>query len=179
MTERIVGKILGLFLLLGAATPLLAGEVILGPHPEICKAGSTVPALLVHVEGFKDRKGQVRLELYSDQADDFLADRDDLLARHAVFVRIDVPTPAEGPVAICLQPPGAGQYSLMVLHDRDYNKKFTLFTDGVGFSNNPRLGLSKPSVKDVIFSVGGGVKDLTVVLNYMHGLTPRPVSRPK
>ncbi|MDA5194181.1 DUF2141 domain-containing protein [Govanella unica] len=152
---------------------------ILGPEAAACETDLGTPAILVHVNGFKDRKGQIRVELYSDKKEDFLAGRQDLLSRNAVFKRIDVPVPPEGPVAICVEAPGAGRYSLVVLHDRNNNGKFNVFNDGVGFPNNPRLGLSKPDVAKATFDVTTNLTTLNITLNYLNGLKPEPVKHPQ
>ena len=43
-------------------------------------------------------------------------------------------------------------------------------TDGVGFSGNPKLGLSKPRAASARFVAGGGLTPVTVRMNYRRGL---------
>jgi len=57
-----------------------------------------------------------------------------------------------------------------VLHDRDMNGKLSVSKDGFGFSRNPKLGLGKPDYDEVRITVGRGVSDIAVVLNYRRGL---------
>jgi uncharacterized protein (DUF2141 family) len=71
---------------------------------------------------------------------------------------------------LCLRIPGPGTYALTVLHDRDSNRKFGLSTDGVGFSSNPRLGMSKPRAEATRFVAGAGLTPVTVRMNYRRGL---------
>ena len=62
--------------------------------------------------------------------------------------------------------------------DADGNGKSTR-SDGGGFSRNPKLSLisMKPKYASVAIPVGNGVKQIDVVLNYLHGLSIGPVAR--
>jgi uncharacterized protein (DUF2141 family) len=75
-----------------------------------------------------------------------------------------------GAVQLCVRTPGPGAYTLSLLHDRDSNRKFGLSTDGVGFPNNPRLGLSKPKAAATRFQAGPGLTAISIRLNYRRGL---------
>lgn len=134
-----------------------------------CRPGRTEPSVMITVDGLKDRKGQLIAELYPPNDGDFLADDNLLIAAGKTFRRAVLPVPAAGPVTLCLRVPTPGVYALSVLHDRDRNRKFGFTTDGVGFSNNPVLGRSKPPASAVRFTVGDDPKPVTVVLNYLHG----------
>jgi hypothetical protein len=52
------------------------------------------------------------------------------------------------------------------------------WSDGGGFSRNPKLSLLKlkPSFNQVAVPVGNGVKSVNVVLNYRQGLSIGPVA---
>src|SRR3546814_4213445 len=76
---------------------------------------------------------------------------------------------------VCVPLPGPGTYALVVLHDRDANGKLSVWSDGVGFSRNPRLGLSKPDFKRVKVTLPAGTTDIKVTLNYRQGLSVRPL----
>ena len=155
---------------LAGAAPYLPSSPDLGKAEAQCRPNETGPAVLVLVTGLKDRKGHIKAELYPANDDDFLADDNLLIMAGKTFRRVEVPVPPSGPVQLCLRIPGPGNYALSVLHDRDSNRKFGLSTDGVGFSGNPRLGMSKPKVGAVTFTAGPGLTTQTVQMNYRHGL---------
>lgn len=135
--------------------------------PQACAPGANGPAALVTVHGFKDRVGNLRVAIYPANEEDFLAS--------GRFVqRLDTPVTPSGPMTVCAPVPTAGSHVVAVLHDRDANGKFGPFRDGVGFSRNPRLGLAKPKMDAVTIDITG-IKEMSVELNYMHGLRPSPV----
>ena len=159
--------------------PLLLATAIasspdLGLAAGHCRGIETGPAFMVEVQGLKDRAGRLKLELYPAAPHDFLADDNVLVAAGKSFARVDVPTPPSGKVELCIRAPGPGRYGLMLLHDRNGDHKFQLSSDGVGFSNNPKLGWGKPSVEHVAIEVGNGPRLIAIILNYRHGLGMRP-----
>lgn len=174
------------FLAVLAALPLLAASPgylpstpDLGKAEAQCRSGEAGPAVLLLASGLKDRKGRIKAELYPATEEDFLADDNVLVMAGKAFRRVEVAVPPSGPVQLCIRLPGPGSYAVMVLHDRDSNRKFGLSSDGVGFSNNPRLGLSKPRAEAVRISAGGGMTPLTVRMNYRRGLFGfGPVDKP-
>jgi uncharacterized protein (DUF2141 family) len=150
-----------------------AADDVLGPDAEACSHTANGPSVLVRIHGFKDRKGNVRIELYPATPEDFLASRARLTAEGKVFKRIDVPTPAEGDARICVKLPDFGTYALSVLHDRNASSKLDPFSDGYGFPNNPKLGMSKPNVEKAAFTAFGKM-NLDIVLNYWSGFSAKP-----
>jgi uncharacterized protein (DUF2141 family) len=168
---QIVAPLLGLALT-GAALPdgYLPSSADLGKAEAQCRPAETGPAVLVLVTGLKDRQGRLKAELYPANDDDFLADDNVLIMAGKTFRRVEVPVPPSGPVQLCLRIPGPGSYALSLLHDRDSNRKFGLSSDGIGFSNNPRLGLSKPRADAVRFGAGPGLTTVTIRMNYRRGL---------
>jgi uncharacterized protein (DUF2141 family) len=64
---------------------------------------------------------------------------------------------------------------LALLHDRDNNGKFGLSGDGVGFANNPKLGLRKPKATAVALALGPGVRSISIVMNYRQGIGVGPI----
>jgi uncharacterized protein (DUF2141 family) len=148
----------------------------IGHDAAACIAGDE-PAILVLPEGLKDRKGELRLELYPDNDADFLQDDKILIEAGRTFRRVDVPTPASGPIALCIRAPRPGRYTLMLLHDRDSNRKFGAFVDGAGFPGNPRLGFGRPRAAQALITVGHGVTTTRIVLNYFHGLSFSPLRK--
>lgn len=135
-----------------------------------CRPNEKGPAYLIDVVGLKDRKGQLKLELYPADDADFLADDNILISQGKPFRRIEMPTPASGPVQLCIRAPAPGTYAISLLHDRDSNRRFALSIDGIGFAGNPRLGLSKPRAAAASEPVGSGPTRITIVVNYRRGL---------
>jgi uncharacterized protein (DUF2141 family) len=151
------------------------GPVPIGHDAAACAATAGEPAIMVLPIGLKDRKGQLRLEIYPDNDNDFLQDDGVLIRAGKVFRRVDVPTPQAGPIALCIRLPRPGRYTLMLLHDRDNNRKFGLTTDGVGFPGNPKLGWGRPKASAAFISVGAGVTVTRIILNYWRGFGMGPL----
>ena len=160
----------------GAVTSFATGD-ILGPEALACSHSADGPSILLRIHGFKARAGNVRVELYPATSEDFLASRTKLSAEGKVFKRIEVPTPAKGDANICIGLPDFGSYSLSVLHDRNASGKLDPFSDGYGFPNNPKLGMSKPDVEDVTV-IAFSKMNLDIVLNYWMGFSARPLKKP-
>lgn len=152
---------------------MLASELrstpALGQAEGRCRADERGPAFLVEIAGLKDTRGQVKLELYPANNRDFLANDNALIAAGKAFART-VAEPSTGPLALCIRAPRPGRYALSVLHDRDGNRRFTLATDGIGFSANPRLRAAKPKADMVAVTVGDTPVQLRIVMNYRTGL---------
>ena len=64
-----------------------------------------------------------------------------------------------------------------MLHDRNASGKLDPFSDGYGFPNNPKLGMSKPDVEDVTVIVFSKI-NLDIALNYWMGFSARPLKKP-
>lgn len=162
--------------LLLAAGPALKSTPELGKAEGRCRAGEPGPALLVEAAGMKDRTGNMKLEIYPGNDQDFLADDNVLVAAGKTFRRVEVPVPQAGPVVLCVRIPGPGTYAVSVLHDRNMDRRFQWKIDGIGFSSNPKLGWGKPSVKNSRVVVNsGGVSKIAVVMNYRNGLGVAPL----
>jgi uncharacterized protein (DUF2141 family) len=140
-----------------------------------CRAAESGPAVRVNIVGLRDRRGKLILELYPENDADFLQSDKVLIAAGKPFRRVPMPTPNIGPVTMCIRAPGPGSYALVVLHDRDDNGKFGLSGDGVGFANNPKLGLRKPRAKAAGLTIGSGVRSISIVMNYRQGLSVGPI----
>lgn len=161
-----------------AAMTMIASTPSLGTAEGRCRSPEPGPAFEVVVTGLKDRSGELRLELYPDNDADFLADDNKLLATGKTFARVVGAPPAAGVVELCIRAPHPGRYALMLLHNRNAGRKFDLRTDGVGFAGNPRLSWSKPKAASAAAVAGPGVTRLTIIPNYWHGLSMRPVEVP-
>lgn len=152
----------------------LASTPNLGIEAGRCRTPEKGAAFLVEVTSLRDRTGRLKLELYPANDSDFLADDNVLVAQGKAFARVEVPTPSDGPVELCIRAPRAGRYALSLLHDRNSDRKFQFSTDGIGFSDNPRLGWTKPRASRVATDVGEGPRRIGIVMNYRHGLGMRP-----
>lgn len=157
--------LLSLTLLL-AATP--AAAQLLGEDAVACANGG--PAIRVEVVGLKDRKGELKLELYPANATDFLRDDRDLVREGKLFRRVRVPTPQSGAVAMCIRVPRPGRYALLFTHNRDGQNKFSFWSDGAGFASNQKLGRSRPKLAQAIVDVPAGVATITIRAQYLRGL---------
>jgi uncharacterized protein (DUF2141 family) len=151
----------------GTAAP---AQAALGPDAAACTASSGRPALLVSVNGFSQRSGRVRVQVY-DSPKTFLA-------KGGKLRRIDLPVTA-GVMNVCVAVPRPGSYAVAVRHDVDGDNAKGDWGDGGGFSNNPSISLFhlKPSYQQTAVAVGNAVKPVRVVLNYRHGLSIGPVAR--
>lgn len=153
-----------------AASASIPSTPDLGKAEGRCRAGETGPALLIDVVGLKDRKGQLKLEVYPANDADFLQDDNILVSQAKTFRRVEVPVPASTTVQLCVRVPGPGRYAIMLLHDRDSNRKFGLSIDGVGFGSNPKLGMSKPKAAEASVMAGPNLTRERIVMNYRRGL---------
>lgn len=151
------------------ALALLAAAV--SGVPQACAPGASGAAALVTVHGFRDRAGNLRIAIYPATEADFLAP-----ARYVQ--RLDTPVTPAGEMTVCAPVPAPGRHIVVALHDRDANGKLGPFRDGVGFSRNPRLGLAKPKIAAVEVQLDA-VTPMRIELNYLQGLTPRPVKPAK
>ena len=164
-----------------ALLPLLTAATIpstpeLGKAEGRCRSNEPGPAFIVNVAGLRDRTGQLKLEVYPATDEDFLADDNVLVAAGKTFRRVEVPVPASGPTELCVRVPRAGRYAVVVLHDRNSNRRFNWRVDGIGFAGNPRLGLSQPGAKEASAVAGSGRTSITIVMNYLRGLRMRPLA---
>jgi uncharacterized protein (DUF2141 family) len=162
-------------LVIAAVAAVLTGtdapaQAALGPDAAACSSGSGRPALLVSVNGFSQRSGRLRVQIY-DNPQTFLA-------KGAKLKRIDVPVTPGGAMNVCVAVPRPGNYAVAVRHDVDGDNARGDWSDGGGFSNNPSISLFhlKPSYQQTAIPVGNGVKPVRVVLNYRHGLSIGPVA---
>ncbi len=153
-----------------ADAPALRSTPDLGQAEGRCRVNEPGPALIVTAEGLKDRRGTLKLEVYPANDHDFLEDDNKLIMAGKTFRRVVAPVPASGPVRLCVRLPAAGNYAVSLLHDRNANRRFDLSKDGVGFTGNPALGLSKPKAREASVMAGPRLTDVTILLNYRRGL---------
>lgn len=142
----------------------------LGTAEARCRPHESGPALIVEIDGLKDRVGILRAELYPARDGDFLADDNVLIGQGKTFRRAVVTVPSAGPASLCLRVPAPGTYALSVVHARDGGHGFSLLHDGIGFASNPKLGHSKPHADQASVAVHEGLTTTHVVMNYRSGL---------
>lgn len=153
-----------------AAQAFVASSPSLGMAEGRCRANEQGPAFSVSVLGLKDRAGSLKLELYPANDVDFLADDNVLINAGKAFRRVVVAVPQSGTPMLCIRAPEPGPYSLVLLHDRDDNRKFNFTSDGIGFPGLPRLGWSKPKSSAARATVGTGIASIAITMQYRTGL---------
>lgn len=151
---------------------------MIGEDAAACQAGGTGTALMVTVDGFANRGGTIRVEVYPAQKDAWL--RDDYLLRQEgrFFARAEGRVPLSGPARLCVRLPEPGVYAVGAFHSTDGVRKFAVKKHGVGFANNPKLGWSQPDVSRATITAGAGLTETRVTLNYLRGLAMRPLVPP-
>ena len=155
---------------LPAVAALLAGPAgaeVLGGDAAACQPGAAGPAIEATVTGLKDRRGEVRLELYPDAPDDFLKGDRDLLAQGKMFRRVSAVPPRAGPVTLCIRVPHPGRYALLMTHNRDGRSKFDYKVDGAGVPGNKRMGFGKPKFTSAEVAAGPGVTPVAITAQYL------------
>jgi uncharacterized protein (DUF2141 family) len=155
---------------LSGAVSAAASMPELGTAEGRCRAGEAGPAIAVDVKGLKDRTGYLRLELYPPDQADFLTDDAKLIAAGKTFRRVLATVPASGDVRLCIRAPKPGTYALALIHDRDGQRGFSIWHDGVGVPGNPQTLHGSPSAEQAHIEVGEGVAHSTIVMDYMHGV---------
>lgn len=165
--EMVMKKVAVAFLAAVTAAAWTAPAAAVLGDVAACERGDS--AVLVRVDGFKERQGMLRVQIYGSNPADFLA-------KGKKLRRVDVPVARAGRMDVCVGLPGPGNYAVAVRHDLDGNGK-SGWSDGGGFSRNPRVSLLhlKPSYNDVAIQVGRGVRTVDVTLMYRSGLSIGPV----
>ena len=113
----------------------------------------------VNIQGLESDDGNVRVQVYGNNPDDFLS-------KGKKLKRVDVALDG-GDVAVCVALPNPGTYAFVVMHDKDANGRANFLTEGFGFSNNPRLFLAPPDHEDVVVDVALGVAEMDIEMNYV------------
>ena len=110
-----------------------------------------MPSLKIECTNLRNQAGQVVVVVW-DNADDFRSD-DGSKAVTTVTAAASGET-----VVLDAGDLPAGDYAVAILHDENENSKLDLTpalelpTEGVGFSNNPRMGLKGPDWASCSFS---------------------------
>jgi uncharacterized protein (DUF2141 family) len=130
-----------------------------------CSPGK--PSVMVHVAGFKQPQGRVKVSLYGPDADRWLA-------KGGRITRLKVPVTGRS-MDICVPVPAPGRYAVAVHHDLNLNGARDRH-DGGGYSRDPKVSLfnPKPPFAKAAFPVGNGPARVGVTLLYINGLSVGP-----
>ena len=130
-----------------------------------CTAGK--PSVIVHLAGFKQPTGQVKVSLYG-------ADKNRWLAKGGRISKVKVPVTGKS-MDVCMPVPAPGRYAVAVHHDLNRNGERDR-QDGGGYSGNPKVSLlnPKPPFSKAAFEVGNGPARIGVTLLYIRGLSVAP-----
>lgn len=155
---------------IGAAA-ISAATVVLACSPAAAAPAGCVPgkpSVLVHVAGFKQPAGRVRVSLYGP-------DTHRWLAKGGRINHVKLPVTGQA-MDICMPVPAPGRYAISVHHDLNRNGERDR-QDGGGYSRNPKVSLlnPKPPFAKAAFMVGDGPARVGVKLLYIRGLGVGPV----
>ena len=157
-------------LVVGSAALVAVAPAIALPQPveaaTACSPGK--PSVIVHLAGFKQPTGRVKVSLYG-------ADKGRWLAKGGRISKVKVPVTGKS-MDVCLPVPAPGRYAVAVHHDLNVNGERDR-QDGGGYSRNPKVSLlnPKPSFSKAAFEVGNGPARVGVTLLYIRGLSVAPV----
>ena len=128
------------------------------------------PSVIIHVAGFKQPAGKVRISLYGPDADRWLA-------HGGRISKVKLPVTARA-MNICMPVPAPGRYAVAVHHDYNVNGERD-HQDGGGYSRDPKVSLlnPKPSFAKAAFNVGNGPARIAVTMLYLKGLSVGPAGR--
>jgi len=154
--------------MMALAALALAAPQMLGMEAARCTGGGA--QIEVAVTGLKDRRGNLKLELYPANEADWLKDDRDLVKEGKPFRRVQVPTPATGAVQLCIRAPQPGRWALLFTHDRDGKNKFNIWSDGLGIAANVKVGRARPRYARALVEVGTGGTTVAIRAQYLRGL---------
>jgi uncharacterized protein (DUF2141 family) len=125
------------------------------------------PSVVVHVAGFKEPQGKVKVSLYGSDASLWLA-------KGGKISKVKVPVTRRS-MDICVPVPAPGRYAIAVHHDLNTNGERDR-RDGGGYSRDPKVSLlnPKPPYAKAAFTVGNGPARIGVTLLYIQGLGVGP-----
>ena len=134
---------------------------IISNNMRSCAPGAG-PAIRVTINGVKSSTGTVRAQVYNGTSADWLESGKWLN-------RVELPA-RRGRMTVCLPVPASGNYAVAIRHDANGNGETDLSSDGGAMSRNPSINifnLGKPGIDKTRFSVGDGVRSISVTMKYM------------
>jgi len=156
-------------LVIGGAALAAATTALAMPVPAAASSGCAPgkPSVLVHVAGFKQPQGRLKVSLYG-------SDSGRWLTKGGRISKVKLPVTARS-MDICLPVPAPGRYAVAVHHDYNLNGARDR-QDGGGFSRDPKVSLfnPKPAFSKAAFTVGNGPARVGVTLLYIKGLSVGP-----
>jgi len=143
-------------------TAALLTAAIVSPNPALAHQTPTTCTLTVHIDGFRNQKGDAGLSIFNSA--DGWPENNDKALQHGGHPFTGTAT------TITLQVP-PGRYALVALHDENSNHKldrnmFGIPKEGFGFSNNPKVVLSAPSFYTAAIPVACPTTETTIHLIY-------------
>lgn len=147
--------------------PPLAGAAILmvayGANAAVgCEGPPSGTQLHIVVEGVRSNAGLMAASLYSDDEEHFLKSKGSLRVW-----RVPAISPS---TTMCIWLPKPGPYEVAVYHDANSNLKWDHSSlgsiEGFGFSRNPTVFFSPPSLKATRFQADLGETTIRVRLSY-------------
>lgn len=126
-----------------------------------CTARDSGPRVKAVLDNVRSAKGRVRLSLFGRDPAQWVR------TRGGKLLRFDVPA-VHGRMEVCMPlPDGPGVYALALYHDENADGKYSLASEGYGFSNNARTGLfGPPAHRDAAFVASGAMTELPIRLRY-------------
>lgn len=127
-----------------------------------CASGQG-PAVRVTITGLRSSRGNLFVRTYYARERDWLESQ-------RYLTRLDA-RPRQGSMTVCVPLDSSGRYAIAVQHDENGNREVDFSSDGVGMSNNPRVGSflgipRPPGVDRTGFSAGNGVTRITINMQY-------------
>lgn len=154
---------------MGAAAVISATTALVFPFPAEAAAPCVrgKPSVIVHLAGFKQASGKVKVSVYG-------SDSSRWLAKGGRVSKVKVPVTAKS-MDVCVPVPAPGRYAVAVHHDLNLNGQRDR-QDGGGYSRNPKVNLlnPKPAFSKAAFEVGNGPARVGVRLLYIRGLSVGP-----
>jgi uncharacterized protein (DUF2141 family) len=131
--------------------------------PRGCTGPVSKTWLNLGIEQIRSSNGVITLTLYPDDQAKFLAPKG-----HLYVTRVKARAGTSG---ACIYLPGPGTYALAIYHDENGNGKLDrnaigIPQEGFGFSNNPSILMSAPSLKSVRFSAPAAGSSSRIRMKY-------------
>ena len=121
-------------------------------------------AINVHIIGLKEIKGMIRISLYNSKRG--------FPGKHEQAYATAVKKVTSNTDSVLFEHLPYGTYAVSIMHDENSNGKLdTNFIgipkEGVGVSNNPKIGMGGPKYNDSIFTLNSKDLELTVAMKYL------------